>query len=432
MQNVSAELSAAPARRPVHPFLFTLLVLPKGMAYGYVQVTLGYLLARGGVPVGQIAAVVAAGFLPYVLKFLWAPLVDTTLTYKKWYWLSVGSGALVLTGISLLPFNQGSVPLLTLGVFVLTFCFTFSSTAAAGLMAYGVPAALQGRAAGFFQMGSLGGNGLGGGLGLLLAQHLPVPGLAGILLGVVGLVCGQALRAFRDHTPTVHAERLTDTYRSLGRDVWATISTRSGLLGLLICVLPIGAAATEGLWSSVASEWHVGGDTVALVTGLLTSVTMAVGCLLGGWACDRVNPRYFTLLTAMAAGIVLVGMAYAPRTPAMFVGFTLLYTLMNGLCTAAGVTFIMEAIGQGAAATKFNIFVSLSNAPGYLMTFALGYAYTRFGSVGMLNTEFIFGVGSLVLYLLLQRVALRGRTPGWRRQLAAPELEPGPAVLLAG
>ena len=83
MQPVSPDFSTAMARKAVHPSLFAILVLPLGVAFGYVQVTLGYLLARGGVPVGQIAAVVAAGFLPYVLKFLWAPLVDTTLTYKK-------------------------------------------------------------------------------------------------------------------------------------------------------------------------------------------------------------------------------------------------------------------------------------------------------------------------------------------------------------
>ena len=40
MQHVSPDFSTAMARKAVHPFLFTILVLPMGVALGYVQVTL--------------------------------------------------------------------------------------------------------------------------------------------------------------------------------------------------------------------------------------------------------------------------------------------------------------------------------------------------------------------------------------------------------
>ena len=430
MKNATAGLSAETARRPVHPFLFTLLVLPKGMAAGYVEVMLAYLLARAGVPVEQIAALAAAALLPYVFKFLWAPLIDTTFTLKKWHGLSVGTGALVLAGMSLLPLNQGSMPLLTLGVYVLHTCISVSSIAVPGLMAYDVPAALQGRASGFYSIGYFCGKGVGGGLGLLLAQRLAVPGLAGVVLGVVGLACILPLRAFRDQPTTIHAERATDTYRALGRDVWDTVRSRNGWLGLLVCLLPLGCATANSLWAAVASEWHAGADTVALVTGMLAAGVTAAGCVVGGWVSDRVSPRYFYLAVALTSALSLVGMAYAPRTEALFIGGTLLYALINGMATASYVTLILEAIGKGAATTKYALFVSVGNMPSYLMIFALGYAHTHFGSVGMLNTEFVFAVGALVLYVVVQRVFVRDRLPGWRKQVAAPE--PVPAVLVAG
>ena len=40
MQHVSPDFSAATARKAVHPSLFAILVLPMGVALGYVQVTL--------------------------------------------------------------------------------------------------------------------------------------------------------------------------------------------------------------------------------------------------------------------------------------------------------------------------------------------------------------------------------------------------------
>ena len=71
------------SHKPVHPFLFTILILPMGVSAGYVSVTLGYLLSQAGVSVEKIAALVAATLLPHILKFLWAPLVDTTFSFKK-------------------------------------------------------------------------------------------------------------------------------------------------------------------------------------------------------------------------------------------------------------------------------------------------------------------------------------------------------------
>ena len=77
-----------PIHKPVHPFLFTILILPMGVSVGFVSVTLGYLLSEAGVSVEKIAALVGATLLPHVFKFIWAPLVDTTLSFKKWYWIA--------------------------------------------------------------------------------------------------------------------------------------------------------------------------------------------------------------------------------------------------------------------------------------------------------------------------------------------------------
>jgi len=420
MQRVSPDFSPAMARKAVHPFLFTLLILPAGVALGYVQVTLAYLLSDAGVSVPQVAAVVAASVLPHTLKFLWSPLVDTTLTFKKWYWISGIGSSLVLMALSLLPLTAANLPLLTLGIYAYHSFITLCMMATEGLMAYEVPAALHGRAAGYFQMGNLGGAGIGGGVGLLLAQRLPTPGAAGIVLGVLCLGCCLALVAFRDQTTTIRAARISDTYRAMGRDVWETVRTKSGWLALLICLLPRGTAAAAGLWSAVAKDWGAGADTVALVTGILGGLVSALGCLLGGWVCDRVSPRYAYLLFGLAAAACLVGMAYAPRTEPMFIVGTLLYALANGACYAGFTAVALEAIGKGAAVTKYNILASLSNSPAYLLMYALGFAYARFGARGMLNTEAAFAVGAVVFFLVLQQTVLRNRIPRWRKQVAAP------------
>jgi MFS family permease len=395
--------------KPVHPFLFTILIIPMGVCTGYVTVTLGFLLSQAGVSVEKIAALVGASMLPHILKFTWAPLVDTTFSFKKWYCFAsvVSSVGIIATGI--LPLNESSLPHLMIFVFLSNLAVTFLCMATEGLMAYDVPAALKGRAGGFFQAGNLGGAGLGGGLGLILAQRSAAPWMVGAALGALCLACSLALFFFKDPEITIREEKIGKTYRNLFKDVWETLKTKSGLLALLLCFLTLGTGAAGNLWSSIAKDWFAGADTVALVTGVAGGLLSAVGCVLGGWICDRMNSRNAYLLFGLINAAIAVGMGYAPRTEEMFIGWTSIYALANGLCYAGFTAFALEAIGKGAAATKYNIFAALSNSPIYLMTYIVGVAYTHFGARGMLNTEAIFAVVAVVFFVLVQKIAYRNK-----------------------
>ena len=45
----------------------------------------GLSLARSGMSVERIGALIAIYLLPQAWKFLWAPIVDANLTRKRWY-----------------------------------------------------------------------------------------------------------------------------------------------------------------------------------------------------------------------------------------------------------------------------------------------------------------------------------------------------------
>src|SRR5579884_3137501 len=74
---------------------FFFLVLPYGASFGCVSVALPYVAQQRGVSVEAIGAVLAAAFVPHAWKFLWAPVVDATLTRKTWYLVAI---ALVSAG----------------------------------------------------------------------------------------------------------------------------------------------------------------------------------------------------------------------------------------------------------------------------------------------------------------------------------------------
>ena len=400
--NNSNKSGVVTAHTQVHPSVFTLLILPVGIMGGYVTVTLAFLYAKEGVSVENIASLVASVLLPHIFKFIWAPLVDSTLSLKKWYLIAnVGSAIGILT-TGILPIEESSIHLLTLIVIISNFIVTFLSMATEGLMAHDVPEELKGRAAGFYQAGNLGGAGLGGGAGLWFAQRIPEEWMVGALLAFTSLLCCTGLYFLREPKSTIRDFHIINTYRNLLLDVWSTLKTRLGILAMIICFLTLGTGAAANLWSAVAKDWGASADTVALVTGLLNGILTAGGCLWGGWICDRVNRKNAYLVFGFLGALSVVGMAYSPKTEPMYIFWTSVYAVLMGFSYAGFSAIVLETIGKGAAVTKYNIYVMLTNIPVYLMIYIEGLAHSRWGPTGMLNIEAVFAILAIILFLFVQ------------------------------
>ncbi len=387
---------------PMHPSVFTLLILPIGIMTGYVSVTLAYLYSQEGIPLDKIAALVAAGFLPHIFKFVWAPLIDSLLSLKKWYLVANIISAFGILATGVLPVKETSLPLLTFIVIFSNFTVTFLSMASEGLMAYDVVEESKGRAGGFFQAGSLGGAGLGGGAGLWLAERLHEGWIVAAILASTCIICCLGLFFVKEPRSTIREQNISLTYRNLFHDVWSTLKKRMGILAMLLCFLTLGTGAASNLWSAVAKDWGAGAYTVALVTGVMGGLFAAAGCLLGGYISDRIKRQDAYLLFGLLSALCAVGMAYSPKTELLYIIWTLVYAVIMGLCYAGYSAFVLEAIGKGAAATKYNIYSALSNAPIYFMIYIDGWAHTRWGSTGMLNIEAFFAVLAIILFFLVK------------------------------
>ncbi|HEY0106736.1 MAG TPA: MFS transporter [Rhizomicrobium sp.] len=381
-----------------HPVVYLLLCTPFGASNGYLVVTLGYLLAHAGVSVSAIAGLIALSLVPQTWKVLWAPVVDTTLNSKLWYLLAAVVSAATLGSIGLFPISQAGLFVITILVVASSAATTFLAMAAENLMAHATPEAEKGRAGGWYQAGNLGGQGVGGGAALWIAQHFEAHWLPGAAMAALFLVCCAAL-LFISEPPADH--RHDSYFRSLSNvvtDVWNTAKSRAGYLALLICFLPIGSGAASNLWSSVAGEWHASADTVALVNGVLGGVTSAFGCVIGGYFCDRMDRKFAYALFGIFLAAAALAMAVAARTPPMFVIFTLLYAFISGFNYASFSAVVLEAIGKGAAATKYNLYASLSNAPIAYMTTIEGFAYTHWKGDGLLWADAVAGLVAVAFF----------------------------------
>jgi MFS family permease len=387
------------------------LIAPFGAMGGYLSVAIGYQLTQAGVSVEEVAALVAFSYIPQTWKFLWAPVADTTLSRKSWYILAglVSAVGIFVTGV--VPADERSLPLLYAAVLVSNVAVTFLAMASESLMIYNTPPELHGRAGGWFQAGNLGGNGLGGGAGLWLAQTLPEPWMAGAALAVACALCGAALWFVPEPPPMPRVGHYGRMLVAVLKDLWQVARARAGILALLICFLPIGSGAASNLWAAVADDWHASANTVALATGVFSGIVSALGCLAGGYGSDRMDRKTSYALYGLLMAMCTVAMALAPRTEAMYVVFTLIYAFIQGLTYAGFTAVVLETIGLGAAATKFNVYASLSNMPIAYMTLIDGWAHTRWGAAGLLNVEAAIGVLGIVVFVAVAMVLPRRALP---------------------
>ena len=88
--------------------------------------------------------------------------------------------------------------------------------------------------------------------------------------------------------------------------------------------------------------------------------------------------------------------------------FTLLYSFIQGFNYASFTAVVLEAIGKGAAATKYNIFAALSNFPIQYVGLLDGWAYERWHTNGFLAMDAVTGlVGVAVFYAVFIATASR-------------------------
>lgn len=207
------------------------------------------------------------------------------------------------------------------------------------------------------------------------------------------------------------------------RDLWKVIASRRGIVGLVLCFLPIGSGAAQGLFGAMAERWHASADLVALTAGTLGGTVSAVGCLGGGWFSDRMNRAVAYALSGAFLAAVAVGMALAPQNAVSYGVFTLVYSFATGVAYACFTGFVLEVIGKGAAATKYNAFASLSNIPIWYMTLVAGWASESYSAIVMLFVDAASEIAGIVVLLLVIAIVRPGRTPVAQHEATETALE---------
>ncbi len=384
---------ALPHERVPHPAVFAILYIPFGALSGFVTVALTFMGSASGLSVSDTSLLGAANLLTSWLKWTWAPMVDVTLSPKRWYVFATMASALGVFAMAAVPLSQATLPLVCTIIALASLINSVVGMSIEAIMAITTTPEEQGRVSGWFQVGNLGGGALGGFIGLLLLTHLPAAWMAGAVMAGAFMACCAALQFVPDVRGHRSESGVAGATWQVCVEVWAMLKTRPGFLSALLCLLPIGTGAAQGVLAQedIAAYWGAGADEVAFTQGLAALPVIMLGCFTCGWLCKRFHPRTVYAAVGLGLAAVAIGMALTPVTgtiaipggavfgmPTVGVGqvsylvWSLTYQFGVGVAYAGFTAVVLSAIGDGSAATKYSFFASLSNFPIWWLGLLLG------------------------------------------------------------
>lgn len=384
--------------RGLSSWVVGLLIAPAGLSSGYTTVTLVFLLTQAGLRTAAIGAFLAAVLAPTTFKFLWAPLIDATLGPRRWYLIGVAALTATLSALAFVPVGVAGLPLITALAVANTVAFGIVTFPVEIIMAYDVPPERKGRASGWYQATYQGGSAIGGGAALYLSQQGLPAWLPALSLAVACAACAPFVRLAAPRPPALSDGNGITGLLAIARDVWAFARSRLGPLTLLLAILPIGSGALINLFPALAADWRAGADVVALLSGAAGGVSTLVGSLAGGWICDRVDRRAALCGLGLLLSAVAAAMALGPRTPMALLGFGLLYALVAGAALAAFTAAMLDALGRGAAATKYTLLGCIGQVSYIWLASLDAGVHDHSGAAVMLLTEAAVGVAAVAVF----------------------------------
>ena len=371
------------------------LSFASGLPYFFINETVPVWLAASGMSLAGIGLASGAS-LPWVLKFLWAPLVDRLGSRRLWIRLCLALLALTTAALA------GADPARhagQLGALLLLYV-TLSATQDIAIDAYTIETT-HGRELGVansvriaaYRSASF----VSSALLVWVAARRGWPGafLAGAaLLGALGLATLLIPSPRRD---TARPPTLTEPIRALLRrpGIWAVV------LFALLFKLDISAMdpMTKPFW--VASGFSLD-QIAALTTGRLLA-TLG-GAALGGLIATRIGIFHALWSLGLVQLLSSLGYASAAAASAGKTGITAAALFENfaaGLGTAAFLAFLMSACERRYAATQFALLSAVFALSRWAAGLLSGVLAERLGFGGYFLLTFLLG---LPAYLLLPRL----------------------------
>ena len=388
--------------------LFAILYASEGAPIGFIWWALPTLLRSADVPVDRITSLTAVVLLPWVFKFLWAPLLDL-LRGPRWGYRAWVISMQTLMAAALLPliwidpvggFDWWRGLLLAHAVAAST-----QDVAIDALAIGAVPPESRGRLNGAMQAGMLTGRSVFGGGVLLIGAWLGIAGMIAMLVLwiLVAMIAALWLRQIEPpHRPDG---------ASFAGALAAAARMKATWIGLAFALVA-GAAfeATGQLAGPYLVDRSVPETSIGVFFGLVVVAAMLTGGLTGGAAADRFGRLKTAALSLVGFSAFIVVLAVADgagTTAAVLMALLAAMYFFVGLFTAASYALFMDLTDPRLGATQFSAYMAATNACESWSAWAGGRLAAGQGYPAAFAMMSLVSLASLPLLAVIRRMSRR-------------------------
>lgn len=332
------------------------LYFSQGLPLGFFTQALPVMLREDEFTLGEIGLTSMLA-MPWGLKFLWAPFVDSTPLSrlgrrKSWIVpLQLGS-ALLLLGLAMSSLVLHSMPVLMAGVFLLNLIAATQDIATDGLALDVLAPSERGLANGLQVAGYRVGMVVGGGALLILHDELGSSGTfvamaALTALATLPILLTRESERHHDREP-VPAAKAPHFLRRPG----------TGRVLLVVVTYKAGEAFATGMLRPYFSDLGLTLGDIGWLLGTVGFVSGLVGALLGGALANRLGRQRALVVFGLLQAATVAGYAFmAASAP----GLTTIYALCaaehlaGGMATVALFTCMMDWCSVEQAASDYTV-----------------------------------------------------------------------------
>jgi PAT family beta-lactamase induction signal transducer AmpG len=384
-----------------------LMSFASGLPYNLTGFTVQAWLASSGLDIKTIGIFSLVG-LPYIFKFLWAPLLDRYLPPilgRRRGWILIYQVCLAIM-IAAMGFCSPTKALYVLGALaVLVACLSASQDIV--IDAYRVdtiPISERGLAAATQSFGYRSGATLAGAVLVIIAAHL---GWRFAFLMVACLMAATTLGTAWAPEPEVPGH----PPRTLADAVWhplRALFSQKGAWGFVLLVLlyKVGDAFALSLYSAFMIK-GVGFslDELSIAGKLNMTVSSMIGVAIGGWAYMRWGIFKSMLIFGIGqslTNLLYVWLALAGKKIWLLVLATALDTGIGGMGLAAFVAFLVSLCSSNYSATQYALLSALASIPSRVMGYVAGIVVSKIGWPNFFVVTFLTAMPGLILLLILR------------------------------
>ena len=336
--------------------------------------------------------------LPWILKFLWAPIIDrqciTMKDYKRCIITSEIVYALLILSVGLLDIKTDLY--LIIGLVFLSLIASATQdigTDTLAVLSFGkrdksLVNSMQ-------SMGSFGGTLIGGGVLLLVLQRygwqsvMPCLGVF-VLLALIPLLSNKRM-SIAAKEPAKRAQLTDFIWFFARRSIWRQIGFLLLYYASIIGILSVLRSYMVDLGYSMKE--------IGLLIGIVGTGAAFVSSFLAGLLVRKIGRYRSRILFAV---FILLTTIYfmciswtEPSLPMLSVGIVLLWSAY-GMATIVVYTTAMDCVRKGCEGTDFTIQTVLTHLSGLLMAFLSGVVADRIGYHGLFIFEVVLAFVSLL------------------------------------